>query len=63
VDAHRIVGTSAGVAAQHDWRGIWVVPAIGAFAVLLIFAALFRARATNDVEPVGPVDSAGPVVA
>jgi hypothetical protein len=31
--------------------------------VLLIFAALFRARATNDVEPVGPVDSAGPVVA
>jgi nucleoside transporter len=44
VDAHRIVGTSAGVAAQHDWRGIWVVPAIGAFAVLLIFAALFRPR-------------------
>jgi hypothetical protein len=47
---------------QHDWRGIWIVPAIGALAVLLIFAALFRAR-TNAVEPMGPVDSAGPVVA
>ena len=58
----RIVGTSAGVAAQHDWRGIWVVPAIGALAVLLIFAALFRAR-TNAVEPIGPVESAGTVVA
>jgi nucleoside transporter len=63
VDAHRIAGTAAGVAAQHDWRGIWVVPAIGAFAVLLIFAALFRARATNDVEPIVPTESAGPVVA
>jgi len=63
VDAHRIAGTTAGVASQHDWRAIWVVPAIGAFAVLLIFAALFRARTTNDVEPIGPVDSAGPVVA
>jgi nucleoside transporter len=62
VDAHRITGTAAGVAAQHDWRGIWVVPAIGAFVVLLIFAALFRAR-TDAVEPVGPVESGGTVVA
>ena len=62
MDAHRIVGTSAGVAAQHDWRAIWMVPAIGAFAVLLIFAALFRAR-SNAVEPIGPVESAGTVVA
>jgi nucleoside transporter len=63
VDAHVIGGGAVGGAVQHDWRGIWIVPAIGALAVLLIFAALFRARATNDVEPVGPVDSAGPVVA
>jgi MFS family permease len=64
VDAHTFsASASAGVTAQHDWRGIWTVPAVGAFVVLLIFAALFRARATNDVEPVGPVDSAGPVVA
>jgi len=62
VDAHRIAGTSAGVAAQHDWREIWVVPAVCAFVVLLIFAALFRAR-TDAVEPIEPVESAGSVVA
>jgi nucleoside transporter len=35
----------------HDWRSIWLVPAIGALAVLLIFAALFRPR--NTTEPAG----------
>jgi nucleoside transporter len=28
----------------HDWQSIWLVPAVGAFVVLLIFAALFRPR-------------------
>jgi nucleoside transporter len=63
VDAHVIAGGAVGGAVQHDWRGIWIVPAIGALAVLLIFAALFRAKNAGDVEPIGPVDSAGPVVA
>jgi nucleoside transporter len=63
VDAHVIGGGAVGGAVQHDWRGIWIVPAIGALAVLLIFAALFRAKNAGDVEPIGPVDSAGPVVA
>lgn len=35
VDAYRTTG-------GHDWRSIWLVPAIGALAILLIFAALFR---------------------
>ncbi|MEO7457456.1 MAG: nucleoside permease, partial [Gemmatimonadaceae bacterium] len=29
---------------HHDWFHIWLIPAIGAFAVLLIFAALFKPR-------------------
>jgi nucleoside transporter len=49
VDAHTIA-TATGV--QHDWRAIWVVPAIGAFAVLLIFAALFKPK--RDVAAGSP---------
>jgi nucleoside transporter len=26
----------------HDWRAIWMVPAVGAFAILVVFAFLFR---------------------
>lgn len=38
VDAYRLPDGT------HDWRGIWTVPAIGALAILVIFAVAFRPR-------------------
>ncbi len=27
---------------SHDWHGIWLVPALGAFAIMIVFAFIFR---------------------
>jgi MFS family permease len=37
-----IVDMNTTGAGTHDWRAIWTVPAVGALAVLLIFAAMFK---------------------
>jgi hypothetical protein len=42
VEHYSIVDPSGVVA--HDWRAIWVVPAVGAIVVLLIFSVLFRPK-------------------
>src|SRR5689334_17047864 len=42
VDVFTVGGT------QHDWRSIWLVPAIGAAVILAIFAALFH---SSDAAP------------
>jgi nucleoside transporter len=38
---------------HHQWLHIWMIPAAGAFVVMLIFAALFKARgsAASSVPP------------
>jgi nucleoside transporter len=41
VDAYRMPDGS------HDWRGIWMVPALGALAILVVFAVVFRPRSTT----------------
>ena len=40
--------TGAGGVVTHDWTKIWRVPAIGAAAILVIFALLFRPSAAED---------------
>jgi nucleoside transporter len=41
VDAYAV--TSGGTV-THDWRSIWMVPAVGSLAILLLFAVLFRPK-------------------
>jgi nucleoside transporter len=41
-----VVGAHATSPTQHDWPAIWMVPALGAAAILVIFALAFRPRAT-----------------
>ncbi len=48
VEHYSIVDPSGVVA--HDWRSIWIVPAVGAMVVLLIFSLLFRPK-LPDPQP------------
>ena len=36
--------SGAGAAVQHDWRAIWIVPAVSAGVILVVFSLLFRPR-------------------
>ena len=44
VVAGRVVDLYRSADGTHDWRAIWTVPAVGAFAILVVFAFLFRPR-------------------
>ena len=39
-----VVGAHATSPTQHDWPAIWMVPALGAAAILVVFALAFRPR-------------------
>ena len=54
VDAYAITGPTGAV--THDWRSIWMVPAVGALIILVIFAILFRPKsAPADSAPMIPL--------
>jgi len=58
VQANTIAATDAAGTATHDWSSIWLVPAAGALAVLILFALFFK----PTVQRVKPgVGDAAPV--
>ena len=50
VQAYQTVGANGAIA--HDWRSIWMIPAIGSAVIFLIFLVWFRP--STEVKP--PVD-------
>ena len=60
VQRHTIAAADAAGAATHDWSAIWLVPAAGSVAVLILFALFFKPT-MQRVKPV--VGDAAPVSA
>ncbi|MEO5567439.1 MAG: MFS transporter, partial [Gemmatimonadaceae bacterium] len=41
------MNTLPGTPVAHDWKAVWLVPAAGALAVLVMFALLFKPQPTE----------------
>lgn len=53
VEMYRSTGPNGTVV--HDWRAIWMAPAVGALVIAIIFAFVFRPRtAAHPDEPIRP---------
>jgi nucleoside transporter len=53
MEAHKLPQAIGSI--QHDWKGIWMQPALGATAVLFIFLIFFREPARKPVSVAEPV--------
>ncbi len=38
---------------SHDWRSIWIIPAVGAIVIMIIFAFFFKPTSSAQAEPAG----------
>ena len=56
VDAYK---QTNGSVVTHNWQAIWVMPAIFAFAVMILFALMFRGMATRSTRESANVAMAG----
>jgi nucleoside transporter len=54
----QVVASAALTTGGHDWRAIWLVPAAGAGAVLVLFAVFFKPQPTRAA---GAADAVAPV--
>ena len=54
VDAYAMTGANGTI--THDWRSIWMVPAVGATVILVIFALLFSPSRTPRTAAVDTAD-------
>ena len=44
----------------HDWKSVWIVPAAGAFGVLIMFALLFKPQPTIKTSADEPIPASAP---
>jgi nucleoside transporter len=52
--------TATGTTNVHDWTAIWLVPAVGAFVILLVFAFLFKpqpAERSPEIADAAPLSA------
>ncbi len=52
VNAYRL--TAANGVVTHDWRSIWIVPAVGALVIAIVFAFVFKPTRTVAAEAALP---------
>ena len=53
----RVVDAYAIGAGGHDWRAIWLVPAVSAGVILVLFSALFRPRSATGTTAEAPASA------